>query len=71
MITRHHISLTGYEFCTKYRSVTLLHGRASAHGAMGRQIDSSLWIHQVISGSGQCSRNSVTKVVICALLSVV
>ena len=35
--------------------------RAVVHGAMGRQIDPSWWIHWAISRSSQCSMTGVKK----------
>ena len=44
--------------------------RAFAHGAMGRRIDPSWWIHWAISRSSQCSKTGVTKVMACTILNV-
>ena len=44
--------------------------RVFAHGAMGRQIDSSWWTHSAISRSSQCSTTGVTNAVVCAIISV-
>ena len=40
-----------------------------AHGAVGHQLDSSLWTHSAIFCSSQCSMTGVTKLVVCAILS--
>ena len=48
----------------------LLSGRVFAHGAMGNRIDFSWWTHLAISRSSQCSTTSVTKTVVCVILSV-
>ena len=44
--------------------------KAFAHGAIGRQIDPSRWIHWAISRSSQCPTTGVTKAVVCVILSV-
>ena len=44
-------------------------GRRSAHGMMGRQIDSPWWTHWAICHSSQCSITGVRKVMVCAILS--
>ena len=44
--------------------------RAFAHGAMGRHIDPSWWIHWAISRSSQCPTTGVAKAVVCIILSV-
>ena len=44
--------------------------RAFAHGAMGRRINPSWWTHGAISRSRQCPMTSVTKAVVCLILSV-
>ena len=44
--------------------------RASAHGAMGRRIDPSWRTHGDMSPSSQCSATSITKAVVCNILSV-
>ena len=43
--------------------------KAFTHGVMGRWIDPSCWTHSAISHSSQCSMTGVTKVVVCAILS--
>ena len=48
----------------------VLHGRASAYGAMSRMIDSSWLTHSPISLSGQYSMTGIAKAVVCAILSV-
>ena len=45
-------------------------GRASAYGAVDGRINSSWWIHLAISRSSQYSTIGLTKVVMCAVLSV-
>ena len=54
--------------CTGARCSSVV--RAFAHGAMGRRIDRSWSTHGVSSRSSQCSTTGVTKVVVCAILSV-
>ena len=44
--------------------------RAFDHGAMGRRINPSWWIHSAITRSSQCSKTGVTKAVVCIILSV-
>ena len=44
--------------------------RISSSWCDGSQIDPSWWTHWDISSSSQCSTTSVTKVVVCAILSV-
>ena len=45
--------------------------RASAHGSMGHLIDPLWWTHFNISYTSQCSTTGVSKVMICAVLSVI
>ena len=55
----------------KQHSTHLYHVvRTFAPGATGRQIDPSWWTHWAISHSIQCSTSVVTKVMVCAVLSV-
>ena len=44
--------------------------RAFAHGAIGRRIVPSWWMHGCISRSSECSTTGVTKAVVCVILSV-
>ena len=44
--------------------------RAFDHGVRGCWIDPSWWTHSFISRSSKCSMTSVTKAVVCVILSV-
>ena len=62
-----------YHWVTPFTYVVCCHRsrrEMQLRGVMGRRIEPSWWTHWAISRSSKCSTTGVTKIVVCAILSV-